>query len=390
MTGDPTVLQKVIWDLCQQAIEAVGQGGRIALQLTRKGDEAHLSIAGGEGHAYDLTRLDVSGLQALLESQNGRFTVQNDERGATFRLALPLRTITDMRSGESGATPPAVDRRRNRLQGVPVLAVDDSDDARDAMTTVLSDAGASLRCMESGHELLAWLRDTPPGQWPKAIVCDTALGDEDGYTVMRQVRRTRGGIGRPLAAAHPGDCDIRIRSDPRPHPRDDGRLSTASGQAGEGGRTGRRGPWTGFWRRRTRMSEPPKNEPWIPLAARPVMGGSVLADRQAAIQAVEMLMPMFASALHDDTVGRSGCMHVVIMDPALTPADASFDEAILYEFSLPDPAGMGCRLRRLRTRQRGASFVADRHEQPARPDVAAASFALWQYDTVGAASLACA
>jgi hypothetical protein len=85
------------------------------------------------------------------------------------------------------------------------------------------------------------------------------------------------------------------------------------------------------------MNESPKNEPWIPLAARPVMGGSVLADRQAAIQAVEMLMPMFASALHDDTVGRSGCMHVVIMDPALTPADASFDEAILYEFSLPDP-----------------------------------------------------
>ena len=198
VTGDPTVLQKVIWDLCQQAIEDSGQGGRIALQLTRKGDEAHLSIAGGEGHASDLTRLDVSGLQALLESQNGRFTVQNDERGATFRLALPLRTITDMRSGESGATPPAVDRRRNRLQGVPVLAVDDSDDARDAMTTVLSDAGASLRCMESGHELLAWLRDTPPGQWPKAIVCDTALGDEDGYTVMRQVRELEGELGVPL------------------------------------------------------------------------------------------------------------------------------------------------------------------------------------------------
>lgn len=65
--------------------------------------------------------------------------------------------------------------------------------------------------------------------------------------------------------------------------------------------------------------------------------GSVLADRQAAIQAVEMLLPMLAAALHDDTVGQSGCMHIVIMDPALTPDDASFEDAILYEFSLPEP-----------------------------------------------------
>ena len=73
-------------------------------------------------------------------------------------------------------------------------------------------------------------------------------------------------------------------------------------------------------------------------AAAPALdGGSVLADRQAAMQAVEMLMPMFASALHDQTVGDSGCLHVVIMDPARTPADSSFEEAILYEFSLPDP-----------------------------------------------------
>lgn len=85
------------------------------------------------------------------------------------------------------------------------------------------------------------------------------------------------------------------------------------------------------------MKKSPENESRLPSAERPIVGGSVLADRQAAIQAVEMLLPMFAAALHDETVGQSGCMHVVIMDPALTPAEVPFEEAILYEFSLPDP-----------------------------------------------------
>ncbi|HEF4757194.1 TPA: hypothetical protein SAP12_005432, partial [Burkholderia multivorans] len=66
-------------------------------------------------------------------------------------------------------------------------------------------------------------------------------------------------------------------------------------------------------------------------------GGSAFADRQAAIAAVELLLPTLSAALQSDFVGDSGCLHIVIMDPALGPHDASFEDAILYEFSLPDP-----------------------------------------------------
>jgi hypothetical protein len=65
--------------------------------------------------------------------------------------------------------------------------------------------------------------------------------------------------------------------------------------------------------------------------------GSVFADRQAAAEAIEILRPMLALALGNSAVGESGCLHVVIMDPALTPAETTFEEAILYEFSLPEP-----------------------------------------------------
>ncbi|MDN7677481.1 hypothetical protein [Burkholderia cenocepacia] len=66
-------------------------------------------------------------------------------------------------------------------------------------------------------------------------------------------------------------------------------------------------------------------------------GGSAFADRQAAVAAVELLLPSLSAALQSDFVGDSGCLHIVIMDPALGPHDAAFEDAILYEFSLPDP-----------------------------------------------------
>ncbi|HDR9040642.1 TPA: hypothetical protein QDA96_001285 [Burkholderia vietnamiensis] len=66
-------------------------------------------------------------------------------------------------------------------------------------------------------------------------------------------------------------------------------------------------------------------------------GGSAFADRQAADAAVELLLPTLSAALQSDFVGDSGCLHIVIMDPAIGPRDAAFEDAILYEFSLPDP-----------------------------------------------------
>ncbi|MGB7481257.1 MAG: ATP-binding cassette domain-containing protein [Burkholderiaceae bacterium] len=202
VTGDPSVLQKVIWDLCRQAVENSGEGGRIELRLNRRNDQAHLSITSSGGQPPDLDMLDIAELEGLLESQRGKLTVRAGEHGATFDIELPLRAITDLRSGSSDARP-TVDRRRNRLNGVPVLALDGSDEERDAMTAVLTDAGARLTSMETGKELLNWLRGTPPAQWPKALVCDTALADEDGYAVMRQVRELEGELGVPLQQRMP-------------------------------------------------------------------------------------------------------------------------------------------------------------------------------------------
>ncbi len=61
-------------------------------------------------------------------------------------------------------------------------------------------------------------------------------------------------------------------------------------------------------------------------------------DRESARQAVQMALPMIASAVErkDPELGDSGFFHLVVMDPARTPGSCTFEEAILYEYSVGD------------------------------------------------------
>jgi hypothetical protein len=64
--------------------------------------------------------------------------------------------------------------------------------------------------------------------------------------------------------------------------------------------------------------------------------GSYLIDRHAAEKAVGLALPMIHEAMKLKEVGESGFLYIVVMDPLRGPADASFEEAILYEHSVGD------------------------------------------------------
>ena len=59
-------------------------------------------------------------------------------------------------------------------------------------------------------------------------------------------------------------------------------------------------------------------------------------DRQAAEKAVAMSLPLIHEAMKHKEVGESGFLYLVIMDPLRTPANSSFEEAILYEHAVGD------------------------------------------------------
>ncbi|MBB5457819.1 response regulator [Paraburkholderia sp. Cpub6] len=85
-----------------------------------------------------------------------------------------------------------------------MLAIDNQEEARDALEAVLSTSGARVRLCAAGTEALDWLRATDPAQWPDVLLCDLMLAGEDGYDVLSRLRALEGGRpsirGGPLPA----------------------------------------------------------------------------------------------------------------------------------------------------------------------------------------------
>ena len=75
--------------------------------------------------------------------------------------------------------------RLNELTNLVVLIVDDDDDCRDLLATLLETRRARVICASSAQEALARVQDT----LPDVVISDIAMPGEDGYSFMRQLRR---------------------------------------------------------------------------------------------------------------------------------------------------------------------------------------------------------
>jgi hypothetical protein len=60
-------------------------------------------------------------------------------------------------------------------------------------------------------------------------------------------------------------------------------------------------------------------------------------DREAGRQAVAFVAPLLARAATDHAIGQSGVVYVVIMNPARTHGERSFEDAILTEQAFGKP-----------------------------------------------------
>ncbi len=67
-------------------------------------------------------------------------------------------------------------------------------------------------------------------------------------------------------------------------------------------------------------------------------GHGGLVDAALARRAVEMALPMIDKALSDKEVSGMGTLSIIVMDPAARPREGHFDEAVLLEHAVGDPA----------------------------------------------------
>ncbi|HYG43775.1 MAG TPA: ATP-binding cassette domain-containing protein [Bordetella sp.] len=212
ITGDPSALQQLIWDLYAHAVAVTPPGGRIELRLERDGPLTRLTIADGRpppDRAAALTpvasepevlrsmaALDPAQVRAEAERLGGTLrVVEAPADGMAYSLEFPLRAVDEM--------PASADVDGIDLAGKAIMVADDQEDARSLVAEVLADRGASVRTYASGAEVLSELQGTPAGNWPDVLVCDISLGDMEGYEVIGRIRALEAEQGTPLEARMP-------------------------------------------------------------------------------------------------------------------------------------------------------------------------------------------
>jgi signal transduction histidine kinase/ActR/RegA family two-component response regulator len=211
---DPDRLQQVVWNLLSNAIKFTPVGGHVTVTLEQPPGEARIIVADtGDGispmflpYVFDRFRqaeasstrtygglgLGLAIVRHLVELHGGTVHAASAGlgQGTTFTVMLPVR------AGRAAATTDAAaPRMRNAaarvqshaLAGLTVLLVEDEEDARELMSIALAQHGASVTAVSS----VASAREALARVAPHVLVSDIGMRGEDGYTLIREIRRRR-------------------------------------------------------------------------------------------------------------------------------------------------------------------------------------------------------
>jgi CheY-like chemotaxis protein len=147
-------------------------------------------------------------VRELVELQGGtvRAASAGKDRGSTFTVMLPVPALLMAWSDAEGhgaqpeaepasvfppvndQDPPTLPPRpmpaRDTLHGTKILVVDDEDDAREALVSLLERYGATVSPAGSVSEAMLVLAS----DLPDVLISDLGMPGEDGYELMRRVR----------------------------------------------------------------------------------------------------------------------------------------------------------------------------------------------------------
>jgi len=210
ITGDPARLQQIVWNLLSNAIKFTPQGGRVEARLERVDPHIRITVSDtGKGinpdflpyvfdrfHQSDTSSVRRHGglglglalAKYLVELHGGTIEAESagEGQGAIFKVTLPVRAVATPIGEVDGA---AAAKSSGELAGVRALVVDDEDDARELLKSALENYGADVIAVNSAAEAYALITETPPPERPDVIVADIGMPDEDGYSLIRRLRK---------------------------------------------------------------------------------------------------------------------------------------------------------------------------------------------------------
>jgi len=239
LIGDPDRLQQVVWNLISNAIKFTPARGRVAVRLSRLGPDFEIRVTdSGKGispgflpsvfdrfqQADSSTTRTHGGLgiglaivRHLVELHGGSVSAASDgdDQGSTFQVWLPAValgvTAVEKERAPTPQSAPAAGPGTADLTGLKVLLVEDERDGRELLTETLRAAGAETLAAESAREAFECLGSFRPD----VLVSDVAMPVEDGYSLVRRMRRLApedGGRVPAIAVSAYAREEDRIRS----------------------------------------------------------------------------------------------------------------------------------------------------------------------------------
>ena len=221
--GDPDRLQQVVWNLLSNAIKFTPRGGRVTVRLRGVAEWAEIVVEdtgiGIPAEHLDriferFSQVDASSTRThrglglglaivrhLVELHGGTVEASSagTDRGSTFVVHLPLQVDRPEEESVGSAAPSAEGAAApaNPLAGVSVVVVDDEEDARVLLGTLLRRMGAAVRIAGSADEALTLVER----ERPDVLLSDIEMPGEDGYTLIRRLRMLPAGRGSDVPAA---------------------------------------------------------------------------------------------------------------------------------------------------------------------------------------------
>jgi len=208
--GDPDRLQQAFWNLLSNAIKFTSSEGRVQIIMRRTDSRIEIVFRDtGKGISPDFLPylferfrqadpsttkthaglgLGLAIVKNLVELHGGTVKAESpgEGQGATFTVTLPM--IAIKQEGEPGAERTSAEvlgLDALTLNGLKVLFVDDEADTREMVKRLLEERGASVAvadCAAKGVALLQELR-------PDVLVGDIGMPGEDGYEMIRKIRK---------------------------------------------------------------------------------------------------------------------------------------------------------------------------------------------------------
>ncbi len=211
--GDANRLRQVIWNLMSNAIKFTPRNGEVHISLSCVESLVRLTVIdSGEGitpeflpYVFDRFRqaegsisrkqgglgLGLAVVRHLVELHGGAVKAESQgvEKGSRFTVDLPMaQERRDPARAEERQR--EVERRRGlggakvRLDGVHVLLVEDDEDSRKLLGTMLKQHGAEVTSAASAADAFTLFTD----KLPDVLISDIGMPEQDGYELIRRVR----------------------------------------------------------------------------------------------------------------------------------------------------------------------------------------------------------